>query len=90
MNKVTIGVIMKKKEIKITKTLLYKWKKDSTILLVVKCNKCGLLHEIKSRFYTYNCKCGQNLICWQVINYAGSKVLHRHKELTIDSLKQYF
>lgn len=83
-------VVIKGKNIKITKKQLLEWKRNNSILLVVECRRCSKIHEIKSRFYTYNCSCGQNLICWQTVNHAGSKVLHKHKELDGDSLKKYF
>lgn len=77
--------------IKITRKQLLEWKNDDKIICVLQCLKCKKLNIIKERFYTYNCKCGKNLIIYQNINYAGSKVVFKNKEMKDkDSLKIYW
>lgn len=78
------------KEEKLIKNKIKEYKKDKDLIFVLKCRHCGKEHKIKQRYTNkYDCKCGRNLICYYVINHAGSRILFKNKLMKGENVRSY-
>lgn len=58
-----------------------KYLKDKELLKVIKCRKCGKVHEIVHRYELWKCSCGKNLIFGVSVNYKNCEVLFDREKL---------
>jgi hypothetical protein len=75
------------KKVKLTQKYINNWDKDQSLIVVIKCRNCNLIHEIRKGYYSYFCTCGRNLLILNAINYLYSNVVFRNKNMVGDKIK---
>jgi len=73
----------------ISKYKMDRYKKDIDLIALIFCRNCGKIHELKNKFYTYNCECSKNLIIFGVVNFLYSKILYISDKVEDYSLRTF-
>jgi hypothetical protein len=52
------------------------WSRDQFLIAMIRCKKCGKIHEIRIAYHSLNCECKRNLLIYEQINFLWADLLY--------------